>query len=208
MKQNKEPMRIIGVTGGVGAGKSTVLDYLKKEYDAVIFLADEVAKQLLMPGEKCYDEVRSIFPEDVFTQEGAIHRERMAALIFAHPEYREKQNAIVFPAVRHYIEEQIKLHRQAGTPLLVIEAALLIEEHYDEICDEMWYIYTDEKLRKKRLMESRGYSEDKTAAIMASQLSEDEFRRHSDVVICNSHTPEETYKEIDEAMKKGTRRRE
>lgn len=208
MKQSKNhdfsgkygTLKVIGVTGGVGAGKSTVLSYLEEQYDAKVYLADEVAKLLLMPGEACYEQVRSIFPAEVFCEDGSIHREKMAELIFAHPEYRIRQNEIVFPAVKNYFKEQIEKERAAETGLMIIEAALLIEEHYEEICDELWYIHADEAVRRERLEKNRGYSQEKITAIMKSQLSEEAFRMYTDVVIDNSKSADKTRESIDRIM--------
>jgi dephospho-CoA kinase len=83
---------------------------------------------------------------------------------------------------------------------LFIEAALLIEEHYDEITDEIWYIYASEDVRRKRLMENRSYSDEKIDSIMAGQLSEQDFRKHSQAVISNNGNLEETYNEINKLM--------
>ena len=88
-----------------------------------------------------------------------------------------------------------------GIKLFVLEAALLIEEKYDEILDELWYIYTDDAVRAARLMESRGYSEDKIRSIMRQQLSDEEFRAHCRVVIDNSGRPEDTQKQIDRVLR-------
>lgn len=78
----------------------------------------------------------------------------------------------------------------------MIEAALLIEDHYEEICDELWYIYAEPQVRRERLRASRGYSDEKISAIFASQLSDEEFRKHCQAVIDNSGCIEEAYKEI------------
>ena len=86
--------------------------------------------------------------------------------------------------------------------LLVLEAALLIEEHYDEICDELWYINTSRENRRARLKESRGYSDAKVDQIFASQLSEEEYERHCKVVIDNNGLPEQTFAQIDEALRR------
>lgn len=195
-------MLVLGVTGGVGSGKTAILQYLKERYNARVYLADEVAKKLLEPGQKCYEKVRQLFPDTVFTKNGEIHKEKMAELIFHYPELRKKQNKIVFPEVRHFIEEQIKAENLAGTKIFVVEAALLIEEHYDEICDQMWYIYTSEDNRRRRLKENRGYGDEKITAIMKSQLSEEDFLRHADVVIDNNGSLEEAYEWIDKEMQK------
>jgi dephospho-CoA kinase len=110
-------------------------------------------------------------------------------------------NNIVHPAVKEYIMEQIELERGCGRlDFLFIEAALLIEEHYDEITDEIWYIYASKEVRRKRLMENRGYSDEKIINIMAGQLSEEEFKNHSQAVISNNSNLEETYSEINKLM--------
>ncbi len=208
MKQSNRPegtgkygqLKVIGITGGVGAGKSTVLNYLKEKYHAKIYLADEVAKMLLKPGQECFEKVRAIFPQHVFTKEGEIDRIKMAELIFAHPEYRIRQNEIVFPAVKDYFRTQIQKEKEAGTKLMIIEAALLIEEHYEELCDSLWYVFTDEFTRRERLTSDRGYSQEKITNIMNSQLTEEEFRRHTDVLIDNSKSVENTRESIDRIM--------
>ena len=110
-------------------------------------------------------------------------------------------NGIVNPAVKAYLIAEAKRERQEGTlALLVLEAALLIEEHYDEICDELWYIYTREEIREARLMESRGYSREKVQQIFSSQLKEAEYRKHCSVVIDNNEGLEEMQRQIDAAV--------
>ena len=116
---------------------------------------------------------------------------------------REELNAIVHPAVREYVLQQKEAEERAGKLfLLVLEAALLIEEHYDEICDELWYIYTTEENRRARLKASRGYSDAHVDRIFASQLSEEEYRRHCRVVIDNNGTLEETLTQTEEALRR------
>ena len=103
--------------------------------------------------------------------------------------------------MKKYFIELMRKEKEAGEiDFLFIEAALLIEEHYDEIVDEMWYIHTDVEIRSKRLAESRQYSAEKIADIMRGQLSEEEFRKHCSVVIINNGDLEETYKQINEKM--------
>ena len=103
-------------------------------------------------------------------------------------------NGIVHPAVKAYVIAEAKRERQEGTlALLVLEAALLIEEHYDEICDELWYIYTSEKNRRERLKLNRGYSDEKIDNIFASQLSESTYREVCREEIDNNHLPEDAF---------------
>ncbi len=105
------------------------------------------------------------------------------------------------PAVKAYILEQIAHERELGrADYFFIEAALLIEEQYDQIVDELWYIHSDAAVRERRLAASRHYSAQKTADIMRGQLSEAEFREHCQIVISNNGDLEETYKQIKDIM--------
>lgn len=197
-------MRFIGITGGVGAGKSQILSYLAEKEGTRVMLADEIAHDLMKPGTLCYDRIRRCFAgEDIFLADGQFDKNRLAAVIFSDEEKREKMNAIVHPAVREYVEEQAAWERQQGKiTLLVLEAALLIEEHYDEICDELWYIDTSRDNRRARLKESRGYSDARVDQIFASQLSEAEYQRHCSVVIDNNGSLENTFMQIEEALRR------
>lgn len=169
-------MKFIGITGGVGAGKSAVLDYLATKHGVRVMLADEIAHELMEPGTDCYEQIRQAFPEhDIYKEDGHFDRIKLAKVIFSDENKRAGMNGIVHPAVKAYVIAEAKRERQEGTlALLVLEAALLIEEHYDEICDELWYIYTREEIREARLMESRGYSREKVQQIFSSQLKEAE----------------------------------
>ena len=195
-------MKYIGITGGVGAGKSAILSYLRDHYPCKIYLADEVAHEVKKPGTKCFEELIAILGEDVLDETGDIDKGRMAAKIFADDELLAKINAIVHPAVKEYLTERLEEAREEGVArYFFVEAALLIECGYGEIVDEMWYVHAKKSVRKKRLMESRGYSAEKVEQIMKAQLSEEEFRKHSDFVIDNSGALEDAYRQIDERMK-------
>ena len=189
-------MYILGVTGGVGAGKSEILLFLEREYGARVMRADEAAHDLMEPGGSCHEDILRVLGRDVLSPGGSLDRRAVAARIFADERLRLAVNGIVHPAVREYIRADMEKNRQAGCALYVLEAALLLEENYDEICNEVWYIYADEQVRKKRLAASRGYSEEKTASIMKSQRSDREFRERCRTVIDNSGSFEETEKQI------------
>ena len=191
-------MEFIGITGGVGAGKTAILSYLEENYNVRTMLADRIAEKLMEPGGACYEKLQKIFAGDaVFLADGHIDRPAMAVVLFADPVKRDRVNGLVHPAVKQYVLEQYRMEKQRGTlDFLILEAALLIEEHYDEICDELWYIYTSREVRRKRLMADRGYSNEKIDRIFASQLSEEEYRRHCAVEIDNSGTTEETIAQV------------
>lgn len=196
-------MRFIGITGGVGAGKSEILSYLAGKPKTRVMLADEIAHDLMEPGMECYKKICEAFRgEDIFLPEGGLDRGKLAAVIFSDVDKRQRMNDIVHPAVKAYVSAKAEEERKKGElVLLVLEAALLIEEHYDEICDELWYIYTSEEIREQRLMQSRGYSREKVHQIFASQLDEETYRRHCRVVIDNNGTVEQTFLQLDQMLK-------
>ena len=202
-------MRFIGITGGVGAGKSAILAHLASKPGIRVMLADEIAHDLMQPGTECFQKLKEKFAgEDIYQPDGSFDRAQLAAVIFSDDRKREELNAIVHPAVREYVLQQKEAEERAGKLfLLVLEAALLIEEHYDEICDELWYIYTEESVRRIRLKESRGYSDEKISAMIASQMPENVFRQKCQVVINNSNSFEMTQREIEKAMNRQEKRK-
>lgn len=195
-------MKFIGITGGVGAGKSAVLSYLNQKDGIRVMLADEIAHELMKPGTACYQKIKQQFKkEEIFLPEGGLDRAKIASVIFSDEKKRAQMNGIVHPAVKEYIIQTAQEEKKKNAlNILFLEAALLIEEHYDEICDELWYIYTREEIRQKRLMASRGYSEEKVHQIFESQLSEEEYRRHCKVVIDNNGTVEQVFSQIDQLV--------
>ena len=195
-------MRFIGITGGVGAGKSEILSYLGKKNGVRVMLADEIAHELMEAGTDCYKSLRQTFnDEDIWNSDGSFNREKLAKVIFSDKIKRDIMNSIVHPAVKEYVIRQQEYEKERGElSLLVLEAALLIEEHYDKICDELWYIYTSKENRRDRLKASRGYSDEKIDNIFKSQLSEEEYRKYCAVVIDNNGSVEAAFEQIDKAL--------
>lgn len=193
-------MQSIGVTGGVGSGKSVILDYLREHYGARLIVADEVARQLEEPGEACYNELLELLGRDVLGSDGYFDNKKFAAAIFSDEKKLAAVNAIVHPEVKKYILSEMEKEEKNGCRYFVVEAALLIEEHYDEVLDELWYVYVPEVIRRDRLKASRGYSDEKIDSIFAAQLSEQEFREHCRYVIDNGNDLSYTYRQIDELI--------
>lgn len=198
-------MKFIGITGGVGAGKSELLTYLSNKPNVRVMLADEIAHFLMEPGQECYDKIVKEFEnERILNEDLTFDKKALATKIFSDSVKREKLNSIVHPAVKEYVLMQYKKELKLQMlDFLVLEAALLIEEHYDEICDELWYVYTSKENRRSRLKASRGYSDEKIDAIMASQLSEEEFKKVCKVTIDNNGSLERLYEQIEEGLKNG-----
>ena len=194
-------MKFIGITGGVGAGKSEILRYIRKHYLCEIYLADEVAHEVKNPGTECYYELIKLLGEDILESDGQIDRGKMAEKIFADETVLQKVNGIIHPAVKRYLLEHLETAGKRGdVELFFVEAALLIEAGYGELVDEMWYIYATEEVRRERLKLSRGYSDEKVNRILASQLSDEEFRKNCSFIIDNSGELTDSFKQIDEKL--------
>lgn len=191
-------MKFIGITGGVGAGKSTILAYLRENYRVKTLIADEVAHEIMEPGYDCYVSLQKEFAtEKIWLRNGRINRQRLADLIFANDKKRERLNGIVHPAVKEYILKEVEKERRIGAvDYVVLEAALLIEGGFGEICDELWYVYVTEENRRQRLMEDRGYSLEKVENIFAAQLPEGEYRRNCQVIIDNNGPVSQVYLQL------------
>ncbi len=191
-------MKVIGITGGVGSGKSALLEYISENYRCRVLRADEAAHRVKEPGGPCYEKLRELLPSGVFYEDGTINRQAMAAEIFRSGELLEKVNQVIHPAVKKLILAEIEDARRKGIfDFFFLEAALLIEDGYLKIVDEMWYIYAREDVRRARLKQSRSYSDEKIDAIMKAQLTEEQFRKYCGTVIDNSAGLEDACRQID-----------
>lgn len=165
---------ILGITGGVGCGKSTVLHLLASRYGAKIIVADEIGHVVMEPGTGAWQEIRETFGPEVIRPDGTIDRAELAGIIYQDDEKRQMLNSIIHPRV--FLEIQHMLREWREEPLVVIETAILFETGCDRLCHRIWWIDTERETRILRLMESRGYSREKAEDIMRSQMSEDEWR--------------------------------
>ena len=190
-------MRVIGLTGGVGAGKSRILDILKTEYGAEIIVADQVAHELMEPGQGGYREVVRALGTSFLNPDGTIDRPLLSTLIFHDRNALETMNGIIHPMVWKTIKDKIC---SSQADLIVVESAIMGREQ-DDIYDEMWYVYTSEENRIRRLNENRGYSRERSLSIMKNQLSDEEFRELADRVIDNNGTVEDVKAGLEAILK-------
>ncbi len=193
-------MKIIGITGGIGTGKSTLLNFLQNEYGAYSIEADKLAHELMLPGNMAYGQIVQTFGREILKNDYTIDREKLGNLVFQNEEKLELLNGIVHPAVKQYILQDIDEQKNKGIAYYIIEAALLIEDGYKEICDELWYVYVKKEERINRLLRGRGGSREKWERVMKNQASEEYYRMHCDVIIDNGKGLEETAKIINELL--------
>ena len=196
---------VIGVTGGVGAGKSTILKILQDQYQAKLIIADDVARELMEPGGASYQAVIDAFGSSILADlnEGEektarkIDRKKLAEVVFQDEEKLKLLNSLTHPKVKEEILHRIHcFYEEDPDALIVIEAALLIEAGYKDILDSLWIVTADMEVRIARLMQSRGYSREKCISIMENQLSDSEFLAEGDFAIDNSGTREESAEQI------------
>ncbi|MBQ8813958.1 MAG: dephospho-CoA kinase [Lachnospiraceae bacterium] len=190
---------VIGVTGGVGVGKSQVLSLLKDKFGAEVILADEVGRQVMEPDGCCFRPVSELFGSRSVKADGTLDRPWIASQVFCDRELLKKLNGIIHPAVKREIIRQCEA---SEARLIAVEAALLLEAHYEDVCDEFWYIYANEETRRRRLRESRGYSDERIDSMMANQLSEEAFRAGCQRVIDNSGALADTEAQIRKLLRK------
>lgn len=187
-------MKIIGLMGGVGSGKSTVADILEKKYGAHLIITDEIAKRLYEKGEESYQKIVSYFGTGILNKDGEINRKKLSEIVFVDKDKLEKLNSFVHPLVMKCVIEEIdeikatNEHKQKEKQVkyIVIETALLIEAGYRDLCDTVWYVAVEQEVRKQRLMNIRGYSEEKINAILKNQMSDKDYSDNCDEILYNN----------------------
>lgn len=179
-------MRVIGLTGGVGCGKSTVAALINDNYNALVLIADDIGALLMEPGQRCYEEIIEVFGPQVVGEDQRLDRKSLASIVFADTKKLTVLNQIVHPKVKAFIEERIKKERERGQlDYIFIESAIILKCGYESICDEFWYVSAPVEERVKRLRLNRGYSKEKIQAIMSNQNEEEEFMNACSNVIEN-----------------------
>lgn len=177
---------IIGITGGVGCGKSTVLKILQKDYDAKVLIADEIGHTAMQPGNEAYEEIREAFGAEILLSDGRVNRTALAEIVYADEKKLVRLNRIIHPYVLRVIRQ--RLSEWEKEPLIVIETAILFETGCDALCEQVWGVITPREDRIRRLEKSRGYSVKRAEDIMSKQLSDEELAERCDRIIHNDGT--------------------
>ena len=191
-------MMVLGLTGGVGAGKSRILELFSHDYGAQVIQADLVARKLEDPGQPGLTGLVSLFGTGILQKDGTLDRKGFADRIFGNPEALKRVNALIHPLTWNEIKRQI---RESSAELIVVEAALF-DERSREVCQYLLYVDTQDESRIQRLMENRGYSREKCLDIMKNQADRNDFLKLADFVIDNSGSLEESRLQIRRILKK------
>ena len=197
MTEKKQRKKVIGITGGTGCGKTVVMNILKERFNGGLIIADLIGHELMAPGGANYKEIVKVFGEDILDEDGKINRPRLSKIVFSDKEKLEMLNQISHPNIEKAVVARLEeMQKDESISFIALEAALLIECGYMKYLDELWYVYADEETRIRRLIAGRGYSEEKSRSVMKNQLKEEEYLRHSNRLIDNSGSEEDTYETI------------
>ena len=183
---------IIGITGGIGSGKSVVTSLLRDKFDAAVIDTDTIGHEIMETGKSAYKKVVEVFGNKVIAEDGSIDRKKLGSLVFDNRELLCKLNDIIHPAVEVEVDKRIAEFIKKNYKYIALETALLLKVGYNRKCDKIWFVYADKAIRLKRLYDNRGIDKEKAEKIFESQNSEEEFRQIADDVIDNSGSEAET----------------
>ena len=175
-------MIVIGLTGGILTGKSTVSEILAQR-GAVIIDADKIGHEAYRPQTKVWREVVDAFGTDILKENEEIDRKKLGEIVFHDPQALARLNEIMHPEMHSMMKEEIERLRTEGVDMVVLEAAVLIEANWTDLVDEVWVTVAPEDTAVKRLQNRGGLSEEQARARIRSQLSSEERAKHADVII-------------------------
>ncbi|HEX74623.1 MAG TPA: dephospho-CoA kinase [Dehalococcoidia bacterium] len=189
-------MKIIGLTGGIGSGKSTVSRFLD-ELGAVIIDADKVGHEAYKPDTEVWREVVASFGRQILTPSGDIDRKKLGEIVFGNSESLSRLNQIMHPRMYDMVKTQLEEYRRQGVDVVILEAPLLMEVDWAALVDEVWVTIAPQSTVLRRLKEYSGLSEQQSLARIRSQLSSAEREKHADVVINNDGDLNELKSKVD-----------
>lgn len=198
-------MRIIGLTGGIASGKSTVSAHLQ-QLGATLVDADALAYALALPDAPLWQAYTAHFGPQVLRSDRSLDRARIGAIVFASIEEKRWIDATAHPLIERAVQERLAGCEAASCPFVVLDVPLLFEAGWDRLANEIWVVYVRPEIQLKRLMERNGYTMEEARQRIAAQMSLEEKRQRADLVIDNNGTPEEMCLQVTaawQALQKG-----
>jgi dephospho-CoA kinase len=193
-------MKIVGLTGGIATGKSTVSEMLRQRGVSIID-ADLIAREVVTPGKKAWKKIRRAFGDEVLSEKGEIDREKLGKLVFQDTRARITLNRATHPYVYREILKQMIIYFLKGTHLLILDAALLLETKTRHMVRSVIVVYTDPDTQLRRLMARDGYTSKEAIQRIQAQMPLKEKCRRADYVIDNSSSLVNTQQQVDRILK-------
>lgn len=195
-------MKVIGLTGGTGSGKSAVSRFLEFSGAAIVD-ADLVSRQIVEPGKEAYKEIVSYFGKDIVNADGTLFRRKLGEIVF----HDQEKLAFLNQCTHKYIVEEMKrqieaIKKEGKASCIILDAPLLFEAGLEQYCDEVWVVFADPEVRAKRVMERDGITYELALARIANQKSWKEYQSRADFVIDNSGSLEDLKKNMENILKK------
>lgn len=189
---------LIGLTGGIGSGKSTVSNYLK-EHGCTIVDADQIARLVVEPGSEALQEIGKVFGKGFLNPDGSLNRKKLGRLVFANRKMLAKLEEILNSRINGEIWRQIQ---EADTDIVVLDAATLIEAGYDANVEKLWIVDAEDEVRIERVMARDGLSRQEVLDRMNNQMTREDRLNRECTVIDNSGTIEETNENVRRELEK------
>lgn len=192
-------MKVIGLTGGIASGKSTISKMFQEAKKNVID-CDVIARDLLNQGTIVYDEIVDYFSAEILLTNNDINRKKLAKIVFGNKRKRDKLNAIVHPRVKEEVLQQIRYYKTKQTDYVVLDVPLLFESDFHELCDEVIVVYCNYEEQLSRLMIRDRINDEYANMKIKSQMSLEEKRNKANYVIDNSNSILHTKKEFNKIL--------
>lgn len=195
-------MKVVGVTGGVGSGKSEVLRVLEEQFNCGIIRTDDVARDLCEPGQISYELIVEAFGTEILDTDGRLDRPKLASIVFSDEDKLNILNQCTHPQVYKFVQDTVAAWKEENKySMIAVESALPEKLKEMQVCESLWYVYVKPEIRRERLRISRGYSEEKMDAMFASQLPDQLFIENCQVVIDNNSDIENIEKQLEKLCK-------
>lgn len=196
-------MLVIGLTGGIASGKSTVTRILR-ELGAPVVDADAIVREVQSPGSPVLKRIAAEFGPDVIRPDGALDRAALGRLVFTDPVRRKLLEEIVHPAVRERMWSEVERYRKEGRPAVFLDVPLLIEGELHRTVDRVWLVYVDRETQRSRLISRDGLSLEEAEQRITAQMDLEAKRAYADLVIDNRGTEAETRQQVISAWQQVT----
>lgn len=190
----------IGLTGGVGSGKSTVSSYMH-ELGIPVIDGDKLAREAVIPGSRAMAEMRRAFGPHIFLPDGSLNRLKMGEIVFNDEEKRQKLNSIIHPFIWHRTREELIRAQEEGFPVVVLDMPLLLEISWQLRVEEVWLVEVPLEVQIARVISRDGFTREQVMERIGKQMPTTNKMNYADVIIDNSRSVEDTRRQVREALK-------